>query len=1052
VERELVALAIGPSQRNATVRNCVIGVVDDGIILESTGNTVQGNRIGVNLAGDGPLSSVPRGNGIVIMQGEQTIGGAGPGEGNVISGVETGIYIINGLIPVANRRAIVDNVKILGNKIGTDASGNTRIGNRIGIEVEPFVQPVTNLQIGGAGAERNIVSGSTDHGIHIRGKVDNFRIQNNHIGIGADQEAMPNGGAGIMLYRWTGQASLIGGPDGLGNDIVSNMGPGIAFPFDPNTTFAPNGVTIQENAIFDNKGLGIDLHAPKPTGNDEPQLDEDMGPNGIQNFPLLESTEVFDEPSGAIVRNLPGSGPTSVRVRGRLISHPNEMFRVELFANIVPDPSGHGEGQVFIGSQDVTTGGDGRAEIDMTVQTPDGRYRCISSTATHLETGNTSEFSPCVEIDKPLDSDGDGVPDASDNAPFTPNPGQEDTDGDGIGDVDDADQGVEGGLDGQMHKILNADPSGEGSLPDALQKSNENPDRDRIGFAIPGLGPHSIFIADPLVINHPVEILGNTQPGYTDRPLIVVDGSQQTGVFSNVIILGGDTTLYGIASNNSPGSGYQIQGGAGNKFSHVFSGTDWTGTIAQPNAFHGMSIADSTDNKISHSLFSGNGAEGISGRGVGVILSGPGATGNRLKNLRVGVTHDGNLPLPNRSHGIALSNAPGNTLIRVQSSANGGSGAFLFGEGAVGNKVRGGLFGSDSNGESRPGLGNAIDGVTIFGAPDSKVGGARPESGNVMLNNLFNGVFVTEMTAAGSKVEGNDIGVNRAGTEASGNMAGGLLTLDTRRIEFLRNIVALSALKGLVLIDTSDCTVGGNWFGVHPNDPDDDSMGQEVGVRVESGSANNQIGGPEPIDGNTIAHNHSDGVTIAATAGPGNSVLSNRLFNNGGPGINNENDSLQPPPFVTEVQGGSIKIIGTMSGTFGTSFTLQFFANLVADPSGAGEGRMLIGSHTLQIDETGEAHFYLTFDPDLRREFKTKIEPREPFTIQVTATATNLTTNNTSEFATNIAYEVKTGSQIAALIADFLLGITPEPPYNADTNEDGIINAADVVFAIEDGD
>ena len=35
------------------------------------------------------------------------------------------------------------------------------------------------------------------------------------------------------------------------------------------------------------------------------------------------------------------------------------------------------------------------------------------------------------------DSDGDGIPDVSDNSPLVYNPGQSDADGDGIGDVSD---------------------------------------------------------------------------------------------------------------------------------------------------------------------------------------------------------------------------------------------------------------------------------------------------------------------------------------------------------------------------------------------------------------------------------------------------------------------------------------------------------------------------------------------------------------------------------------------------------------------------------------
>lgn len=43
------------------------------------------------------------------------------------------------------------------------------------------------------------------------------------------------------------------------------------------------------------------------------------------------------------------------------------------------------------------------------------------------------------------DRDGDGIPDATDNCPDTPNPDQADTDGDGIGDACDSDSGGGGG-------------------------------------------------------------------------------------------------------------------------------------------------------------------------------------------------------------------------------------------------------------------------------------------------------------------------------------------------------------------------------------------------------------------------------------------------------------------------------------------------------------------------------------------------------------------------------------------------------------------------------
>jgi len=78
----------------------------------------------------------------------------------------------------------------------------------------------------------------------------------------------------------------------------------------------------------------------------------------------------------------------------------------------------------------------------------------------------------------PQDSDGDGVPDSSDNCPNTYNPGQEDSDGDGVGDACDTGQDSDG--DGV--------PDEQDNCPNTYNPGQEDSDGDGVGDACEGGG------------------------------------------------------------------------------------------------------------------------------------------------------------------------------------------------------------------------------------------------------------------------------------------------------------------------------------------------------------------------------------------------------------------------------------------------------------------------------------------------------------------------------------------------------------------------------------
>src|SRR6266567_2142792 len=413
--------------RNIVSGNTVVGI--EIVNAGATNNLVQGNFIGTDVNGTAALGNGNGVNGDGIDVGQigtgpsnVTIGGTTPGAGNVISGNSfEGILLFNYL----------NGVNVQGNLIGTDVTGHVSLGTqRVGIFINT-TSPGAAIIGGTTAAARNIISGNED-GFDLNTFSTGITIQGNYIGTDiTGSAALPNtsramfvstnstviggvaAGAGNVISgnadgiefgnSVTGnlvQGNFIGtaadGVSPLGNalDGVSiftgasgNTVGGVAAAAGNKIAFNRVGVAVDTgtgnailgNSIFSNTNLGIDLTPTGVTPNDS--CDDDTGPNNLQNFPVLTSA---------------AAGPVNTTINGTLNSTASTTFRIEFFSNTVCDPSGNGEGQVFLGSTNVITNGSCTANIGFVVPNASVSGQYITATATDAN-NNTSEFSACVQ-------------------------------------------------------------------------------------------------------------------------------------------------------------------------------------------------------------------------------------------------------------------------------------------------------------------------------------------------------------------------------------------------------------------------------------------------------------------------------------------------------------------------------------------------------------------------------------------------------------------------------------------------------------------------------
>ena len=346
-----------PAERNVIGANAAAAI-------EISGNgscTIQGNYIGLDVSGTTRIGSPFAA--ISVNNASATVGGTGPGEGNVI--------VANvGVTFSGNPALIRSGGSVQGNFIGTDATGMIalNLGGGTGVQV----LHATGVVINGG----NVISGNgTGLAINSNGvsgtSSENTTVQGNFVGLAADG-VTPLGNSGVGIDLFISPGNVIGGTGaGEGNVIAFNGSHGVQVGL---TT-----VPIQGNSIFGNGQLGINLTGATEDGATGVTLndlgDADTGGNNAQNFPVITGLTI-------------ASG--TVTIDGTLNSEASKTYRLEFFASQNGDPSGYGEGQTFLGFEDVTTDASGDATFSVNFPVT-GNPGAVTATATDPD-GNTSEF------------------------------------------------------------------------------------------------------------------------------------------------------------------------------------------------------------------------------------------------------------------------------------------------------------------------------------------------------------------------------------------------------------------------------------------------------------------------------------------------------------------------------------------------------------------------------------------------------------------------------------------------------------------------------------
>ncbi len=389
----------------------------------------------------------------------------------------------------------------------------------------------------------------------------------------------------------------------------------------------------------------------------------------------------------------------------------------------------------------------------------------------------------------------------------------------------------------QPETVSNLNDSGPGSLRAAIEAANSATagTATDITFTVDG----TITLASALpAITGEVTIDGTSAPTYTGgAPVVEINCDDYAGLQFSVG--SADSELLGVAVDDASGNGVTLGADAitlngdyiGLDLAGAADGNHGDGVFVSPDSSEDLIGLNSLgDSGVVANVISGNTASGL-------VLSG--ATDNTVVANRIGT---------NRAGSAAI--------------ANGGNGIWIT-QGAHGNEI-GGTEYSDGTGPQNNPTGSKGTVTPVF---------VVPPLGNLVSGNAGDGVLI-DTGSQDNVLNGNFIGTTASGDAALGNAGNGVAIIGADGNSLVGcqvvnnpfvyyNVVSGNELNGLLITNSDDTTVQGNFFGVGADNTS--AVGNaDNGILVNGSSKDTVVGGVIPL-GNVSSDNGQNGIDVAGT-------------------------------------------------------------------------------------------------------------------------------------------------------------------------------------------